>query len=112
MKFIINKFYIVGPADYHTEVGNLSFESAKRFKNEKMFDYLKFYKSLTLLSDDDECTLTDERKVMDEKKCLIYHAVFKSRVDRLENKISSGHLAWSRRQSIKYFVNRISFSYF
>ncbi|KAM0728430.1 Sperm-tail PG-rich repeat-containing protein 2 [Formica fusca] len=73
-----------GPADYHTEVGNLSFESTKRFKNkyEKMFDYLKFYKTLTSLSDDDECTLTDERKVTEEEKSSVYHAVFKSRVDR------------------------------
>ncbi|XP_070161370.1 sperm-tail PG-rich repeat-containing protein 2 [Polyergus mexicanus] len=73
-----------GPADYHTEVGNLSFESAKRFQNkyEKMFDYLKFYKTLTSLSDDDECTLIDERKVTEEEKSSVYHAVFKSRVDR------------------------------
>lgn len=46
-----------------------------------MFDYLKFYKTLTSLSDD-ECTLTDEFKVADEEKCSVYHAVFKSRVDR------------------------------
>ncbi|XP_072754212.1 uncharacterized protein [Anoplolepis gracilipes] len=72
-----------GPADYHTEVGNLSFESTKRFKKyEKMTDYIKFYKTLTLLSSDTECTFTDEREVIDEEKCLVYHAVFKSRVDR------------------------------
>lgn len=47
-----------------------------------MFDYLKFYKTLTSLSDDDECTLTEERKVTEEEKCSVYHAVFKSRVDR------------------------------
>lgn len=48
-----------------------------------MFNYLKFYKTLTSLDGDDECIeLTDERKVTDEGKCSVYHAVFKSRVDR------------------------------
>lgn len=63
----------------------MSFESIKRLKNKyaKMFDYLKFYKTLTSLNDNDECIeLIDKRKVTDEGKCSIYHAVFKSRMDR------------------------------
>ncbi|XP_024868958.1 sperm-tail PG-rich repeat-containing protein 2-like [Temnothorax curvispinosus] len=78
---------IPGPADYYTEVGTLAFESAKRFKNkcQKMFDYPKLCKTLTLIGDDDEFTVIDEYKVVkevDEEKCPAYHAVFKSRVDR------------------------------
>ncbi|KAL6267561.1 hypothetical protein P5V15_000636 [Pogonomyrmex californicus] len=73
-----------GPADYHTDVGNLAFESAKRFKNKykKMFDYLKFCETLTLRRDDGEYLLIDKHKITDEGKRPVYHAVFKSRVDR------------------------------
>ncbi|KYQ54243.1 Uncharacterized protein C4orf37 like protein [Trachymyrmex zeteki] len=76
-----------GPADYHTDIGTLAFESAKRLKNkhEKMFDYIKFCKTLPSISDDDEYMVMDECQVMmkvDEGKCPVYHAVFKSRVDR------------------------------
>ncbi|XP_018397188.1 PREDICTED: sperm-tail PG-rich repeat-containing protein 2-like [Cyphomyrmex costatus] len=75
-----------GPADYHTNVGTLAFESAKRFKNErgKMFDYIKFYKTLLSISDDDEYMVIDDYQVMKkiDEKCPVYHAVFKSRVDR------------------------------
>ncbi|XP_011691565.1 PREDICTED: sperm-tail PG-rich repeat-containing protein 2-like [Wasmannia auropunctata] len=85
-----------GPADYHTVVGTLAFESAKRFKNkyQKMFDYVKFYKTLSSISDDDEYTI-DECKVLkevDKEKYPVYHAVFKSRVDRFP-KIRNGDVS-------------------
>ncbi|XP_026825708.1 sperm-tail PG-rich repeat-containing protein 2-like [Ooceraea biroi] len=76
------------PGDYHTDIGNLAFESAKRFKgkHKKMTDYLKFYVTSTSMSDitsfSEEYALTDERKITDEGKCAVYHAVFKSRVER------------------------------
>lgn len=47
-----------------------------------MFDYLKFCKTLTSISDDDEYMVIDERKVADKGKYSVYHAIFKSRVDR------------------------------
>lgn len=50
-----------------------------------MFDYIKFCKTLPSISDDDEYMVMDECQVMmkvDEGKCPVYHAVFKSRVDR------------------------------
>lgn len=84
---LYHKFTLIaGPADYHTDVGTLAFESAKRFKNkyEKMFDYIKFCKTL-LISDYDEYVVMEKDQVMkkvDEEKYPIYHAVFKSRVDR------------------------------
>lgn len=77
-----------GPADYHTVIGTLAFESARRFKNKHgtMFDYLKFYKTLvSLLSANDEYVEIDKYKVgkkADGGKRLVYHAVFKSKVDR------------------------------
>jgi len=49
-----------------------------------MFDYLKFFKTLTSVNDDDEYVVIDKCKVakkLDEKR-PVYHAVFKSRVDR------------------------------
>ncbi|KAH0952899.1 hypothetical protein HN011_005760, partial [Eciton burchellii] len=69
------------PGHYHTDVGNLAYESAKRFK-----DKISVYLDLPLMSDimspEVECTLTDERKITNEAKSAVYHAVFKSRVDR------------------------------
>jgi len=52
-----------------------------------MFDYLKFFKTLTSINDDDEYVVIDKvakckvAKKLDEKR-PVYHAVFKSRVDR------------------------------
>lgn len=62
----------------------MAFESTKRFKSklERIFDYLKFCKTLTAISDDDEYMVIDECKVANERKCSVYHAVFKSRVAR------------------------------
>ncbi|KAG5315012.1 STPG2 protein, partial [Acromyrmex insinuator] len=76
-----------GPADYHTNIGTLAFESAKRFKNKykKMSDYIKFCKTLPSISDTDEYVVMEEDQVMkkvDEEKYPVHHAVFKSRVDR------------------------------
>jgi hypothetical protein len=69
------------PGHYHTDVGNLAYESAKRFK-----DKISVYLDLPLMSDimspEVECTLTDEHKITNEAKSAVYHAVFKSRVDR------------------------------
>ncbi|EGI71008.1 Uncharacterized protein C4orf37-like protein [Acromyrmex echinatior] len=75
-----------GPADYHTNIGTLAFESAKRFKNKykKMSD-IKFCKTLPSISDTDEYVVMEEDQVMkkvDEEKYPVHHAVFKSRVDR------------------------------
>ncbi|XP_067207433.1 sperm-tail PG-rich repeat-containing protein 2-like [Linepithema humile] len=74
-----------GPADYHTDVGNLAFESKRRFKDyyRKTINYQNFYQMLRLISDEDEQMLCyDEYEKVDEKKFPVYHAVFKSRVDR------------------------------
>ncbi|XP_018367205.1 PREDICTED: sperm-tail PG-rich repeat-containing protein 2-like [Trachymyrmex cornetzi] len=84
-----------GPADYHTDIGTLAFESAKRFKNkhEKMFDYIKFCKTLPSISDNDEYMIMEEGQVMkkvDEEKYPVYHAVFKSRVDRFPKMRKNG----------------------
>ncbi|KYM78964.1 Uncharacterized protein C4orf37 like protein [Atta colombica] len=83
----ITEEVLPGPADYHTDVGTLAFESAKRFKNkyEKMFDYIKFCKTLLLISDYDKYVVMKKDQVLkkvNEEKYPIYHAVFKSRVDR------------------------------
>lgn len=77
----------IGPGDYCTNIGNLAFESAKRFKekHKKIIDYLNFYVTSTSVNDisfNEECALSDKRKIIDEEKCAVYHAVFKSRVKR------------------------------
>ncbi|XP_020279765.1 sperm-tail PG-rich repeat-containing protein 2-like isoform X2 [Pseudomyrmex gracilis] len=73
-----------GPADYHTDVGNIAFESVKRYKGRKRkpITYLDVHKTPTSINDDDKSTLTDKYSVMDEEKSAVHHAVFKSRVDR------------------------------
>ncbi|KYN31534.1 Uncharacterized protein C4orf37 like protein [Trachymyrmex septentrionalis] len=92
-KRIIEKA-LPGPADYHTDVGTLAFESAKRFRNKhkKMFDYMKFCKTLPSISDDDEHMVMEEGQVMKkvEEKYPVYHAVFKSRVDRFPKMRKNG----------------------
>jgi len=35
-----------------------------------------------IMSPKEECALIDERKITDEAKSAVYHAVFKSKVDR------------------------------
>lgn len=52
-----------------------------------MFDYLKFYKTLASLSDDEctligNCNVNDEFKIANEEKCSVYHVIFKSRVEK------------------------------
>ncbi|KAG5327879.1 STPG2 protein, partial [Pseudoatta argentina] len=79
-----------GPADYHTDIGTLAFESAKRFKNKykKVSDYMQFCKTLSSISDTDEYVGMEEDQVMKKvgkEKYPIHHAVVKSRVDRFPN---------------------------
>lgn len=76
--------YDVGPADYHTDVGNIAFESVKRYKGRKRktITYLDVHKTPTSTNDDDKSTLTDKYSVTGEGKSAVHHAVFKSRVDR------------------------------
>jgi len=75
----------VVPGHYHTDIGNLAYESAKRFKD-KISTCLGLH-NMPSMSDiasrvAEECVLTDEHKTTGETKAAVYHAVFKSRVDR------------------------------
>lgn len=63
----------------------MAFESRRRFKDyyRKTTNYLNFDQILRLINDEDKQMLCcDEYKKVDEKKFPVYHAVFKSRVNR------------------------------
>ncbi|KZC09607.1 Uncharacterized protein C4orf37 like protein [Dufourea novaeangliae] len=70
------------PSDYQTDVGNLAYESQKRFKRTcKESNPYKYYKNVFVF-DDYEGDYTNIPKKDEEKKCKIYHAAFKSRTER------------------------------
>lgn len=90
----------LAPSDYHTNVGNLAYESQKKFKESytQTTDYTFIDKIFLVNDDHEDYEDTDFTKKEEGKKCPVYHAAFKSMTDRFSN---------PRKVSVLYFSTRL-----
>ncbi|XP_076685849.1 sperm-tail PG-rich repeat-containing protein 2 [Andrena cerasifolii] len=72
------------PTDYQSDVGNLAYESEKRYKHSygRTAGPIHLDKIILLDDDDEDYGAADFKKSNEEKKCRVYHAAFKSRTKR------------------------------
>nr|XP_031843844.1 sperm-tail PG-rich repeat-containing protein 2-like [Nomia melanderi] len=72
------------PNDYHTDVGNLAYESQKRFKqtSKPSYSHKSFNTISTLYKDEEDSEITNIPKRIKQNRSKVYHAAFKSKAAR------------------------------
>lgn len=74
---------VLGPSDYHSKVGNLAYESEKRYR----YAYLRqlqpriYLETISYPNEEDYNNACSPEKT-GEKKSAVYHAAFKSKTQR------------------------------
>lgn len=74
---------VLGPSDYHSKVGNLAYESERRYR----YAYLRqlqpriYLETFCYPNEEDYNNACSSEKT-EEKKSAVYHAAFKSKTER------------------------------